>query len=338
MEVLCDSRALGEPLLESRADTTRDLGEAQAIGRPRGQQHQEHGRRAKGTGLIERRLDRKGTIVLLTGIALRHAIPARATDVLHTRSTTSAGQLRAQRTLVAVEVAFALALLVGSAITVQSYARVRRIELGFVPEHVTTLRLTLPAQPYPTFQASARLFDQLLQRVHALPSVTAAGAANTVPLTAVLPGYKKSVEPLASDLRAEPTTIGATLTLATSNYFSTMGMSIVRGRTFQSGDLRWTEHPVIVSKEAARQLFGHDDVVGQQLKVPDRPNLPSFRIVGVATDVLGDQLAQQRAAFLYFPLLDDHVESVSSPLDPTDVTVVVRSSLPSAAVGPQFAR
>ena len=97
-------------------------------------------------------------------------------------STVGRDRIRVRELLVVTEVALALVLLIGSGLMVRSFQELGSVDPGFDPGGVVTFGLTLPATRYSDVDAEARFFDQLLERVRALPGVEAAGATTNLPL------------------------------------------------------------------------------------------------------------------------------------------------------------
>ena len=81
------------------------------------------------------------------------------------------------------EVALALVLLIGAGLMIQSFQRLRDVRLGFNPRNVLAMNLSLPESKYPKGEERADFFQQLLQRIQALPGVKSAAAANYLPLS-----------------------------------------------------------------------------------------------------------------------------------------------------------
>ncbi|MFN2567634.1 MAG: ADOP family duplicated permease [Gemmatimonadaceae bacterium] len=252
------------------------------------------------------------------------------------RVTASRRTQTAQRLLVAVQVALALTLLIGSATMVQSFWRLRRAELGFNPKQLLALDVALPVRAYPDYHENAAFFEQLLARVRAVPGVAAAEAVGVAPLTAA-PSFLG--EPVVAEVwaRGTPTApLPAGVNMATPGYFAAMEIPIARGRAFRPGDLASDARPVLLSAELARALFAEHDPVGRRVKLPDRRELTAFTVVGVAADVPGTSIVSGPARTVYFPALNDaradSTDTHALPVWPREMTVVVRASLPPSSL------
>lgn len=136
------------------------------------------------------------------------------------------GRLRAA--LVVAEMALALVLLVSAGLLVKSYLGMRRIDLGFEPRHVVTFRVALPQSSYADSTRAIAFYDQLLQRVRAVPGVQSAGAATNLPLRGSNSAwYWIEGQPEPPD--AEKPLVA--FRVVTPGYLETLRIRLVRGRT-----------------------------------------------------------------------------------------------------------
>lgn len=278
--------------------------------------------------------------VLLGGMTLVRAGRANLAGAIKGAGRTTAGPqgMRAQRFLVSLQVALALALLIGSAMMVESFWRLRRVELGFQPRQVLAFDLSLPFRQYPRFQDGARFQHELIERIRAVPGVQSAAAAMEVPLTPI-PEYM--FEAFAAEGAAARRSIlpRAAVNLVTPGYFETMKIPVVRGRGFERGDLLGEAPPVVITADLARTLFRGDDAVGQRVRLAEKKEYPAYTVVGVAAPVPGEKLADGPAAMVYFPvtndLQNDTTREVATPFVSREAfTIVVRTSLPASSLVP----
>lgn len=233
---------------------------------------------------------------LLTGVV--PAIGATRTDVQTslraegTHGSTARGRQRVQRTFVAIEVALALILLAGGGLLLNSFLRLQRVDTGFDTTNLLTMRLTLPPERYPGMADIQTFFRTLRERVEALPGVTAAGVASQYPgivfsrIQFEIPGTAPA------DEGALPTAYG---TVVDDAYFTTLGLTPVRGRFPEPGEAR----PVAVVNEAAVQRwFGGEDPVGRQITVRG----DAMEVIGVAPSVRNVGLERAPAPEMYAPM------------------------------------
>ncbi|MGH9408116.1 MAG: ABC transporter permease, partial [Vicinamibacterales bacterium] len=173
---------------------------------------------------------------------------------------------RLRQVLAAAQIALSLMLLIGAFLFLATLRNLHAVDLGFDPAHLTFVPLSLRTQGYNAARSLAferRLVGALRQE----PGIDAASLTATPPL---LVGFyvDEMYREGASETDARP----VTFTIVSADYFRTLALAIVRGRSFTQaetfGDGKSAESPVIVSETLAHQLFGSIDVVGQALREP----------------------------------------------------------------------
>ncbi|WP_420125458.1 ABC transporter permease [Longimicrobium sp.] len=253
------------------------------------------------------------------------------------RATGGRGWHAAQRFLVAMQVALALALLIGSAVMVQSLRALRQVDLGFGARQVVAAEVSLPNRQYRGYGEASRFYAQVLERLRAHPGVTSAEATFTLPLTQTLASFSGGVEVQGKPPRPGEVRPSVAYNLATPGYFEALRIPLLRGRGFRSGDLAGGAPAVVVSEALARGLLGGEDPLGRRVRLDDGQEGAEdgawYTIVGVVGNVAGENVAAGPARTLYLPVLADPLGEGTAPtLVPRDLTVVVRSSLPAASV------
>jgi putative ABC transport system permease protein len=200
--------------------------------------------------------------------------------------------LRTRRLLVVGEVALSVVLLMGAAVMVRSLIAIRTIDAGFEPEGVLTMIVNLPETRYRTDVQRSQFFADALARMRALPGVAAAASIDTVPLTG------GSVQPIVLEGRPEllprdqPTVQVRT---SSRDYAKVMQIPIVRGRDFADSDVE----SVLVSRNAARLLWGDVDPVGKRVTLPLISKTQLITVIGVVGDVKQDDLRQPPPPTIY---------------------------------------
>ena len=207
--------------------------------------------------------------------------------------------------LVTAEVALALVLLVGATLMVQSFINLRGLDTGFSAHNVLTMRLPLPEAKSPLPQDFNSLspvfafYDQLLERIAALPGVRPTGVSLTLPFeTGSRWGRLFSVEgrPPPSSLDQTPA-VG--FVLASHDYFRTMGIAVRRGRIFTRADSADMQYGAVINETLARRFFPNEDPLGKTIWMgPQEDLLPPYlkkrlpdgrftrrTIVGIVADV-----------------------------------------------------
>ena len=237
---------------------------------------------------------------LLTGL-LAGGVPAlRAgrTDLNETlkeggRSDVSGAGLFTRRALIVAEVALSLMLLMGAGVMLRSLHALRTVETGIDADHVLKMEVNLPDARYGTPQQRRAFYDQLLERVRALPGVLSAGLTDTLPVTG-----GGSVQPLVVEGRPElkpseqPTVAVRGIS---AGYFTTLGIPILRGRDVVPSD----RDAMLVSASAAKLLWGDANPVGTRVTLPLMSRTTAVEVVGLTGDVK-EALAEKAPPTVYY--------------------------------------
>jgi predicted permease len=212
---------------------------------------------------------------------------------LRSRGETANGGLRAnvrsgatiRSALVIGQVALSIVLLIGAAILIESMVRLQRQNLGFNPEGLLTMRLSLPLSRYDTDQKRNGFFEALIARVESLPGVRGAAAAMTLPMTGFAGSPVQDANKPPLRLNERPI---ATILIVSPDYFRTLQISLRRGRTFSRRDRGDTQRVAVIDEGLARQLWPEYpaglDPVGQRLFIGGTNPAPA-EIVGIARNV-----------------------------------------------------
>jgi predicted permease len=229
-----------------------------------------------------------------------------------TSRSVSGGRARAKsrKMLLSVEVGLTVILLIGAGLLLKSYELLRSADMGCLTKNVITMHLGLPDARYATPALRANFYDRLLERVRALPGVDAASFVTAVP------GQGYGMDSTFNIMEHPPLPQGSGLASlgrwADPKYFATMGIPILRGRTFDGGKRLDAANEVIVSQSFARQYFPGEDPLGKHLRVGGQ-NAVLVGIVGDTRYAIGETPLAVR----YHPL-DAGVENLG--------TLVIRSS------------
>ncbi len=278
-------------------------------------------------------------LAVITGVlcGLAPAFAALRTSVNDTlkeggRSGSAGGvHTRLRSALVVAEIAVALLLLTASGLLLRSFEKMRSVDLGFRPGHITTAAYSLPQKQYATQPAVDAFDKELLLRLRRLPSAEAAGLTSFLPASG-----DNSNETFLVDGYVPPK--GAKMNLATpavvmGDYFRTMGIPLLRGRTFTETDRAGAQLVVVVNRKLAQHFWPNQDPIGKRLRIGTQEmQTPWLTVVGEMADVkLSSPDAETKEQF-YQPV-EQAEESIGSLASPTDLNgnggyVVLRSTLP----------
>ena len=203
-------------------------------------------------------------------------------------------------TLVIVETALALVLLVGAGLLIKSFARLQGVNPGFSPERVLTAQLSVPAVRYPDSAARRAFWTRLVERVRAIPGVTAVGLTSNVPFNGNVGSGSYSIvgyTPPQND--AQP---HGRQEIVGGDYFRAMQIPLVAGRLFTDADTADSPPVVVIDEFLVKRYFAGKSPIGQQVR-RGGPTSPAFTIVGVVGTInsidLGAPVAKER---IYYPV------------------------------------
>ena len=194
----------------------------------------------------------------------------------------SGGRQRMRSVLVVGEVALTLTLLVGAGLLIQSFRRVLQVDPGFEPQNLLTMQISASN---PDGHQVVGFFNQLQENLRSLPGVKAVAISNGLPMGVVnRPVFFIEGQP-RPEKGKEPGGIRYTVS---PDYFQTMGIDLVKGRTFTTHDTPTTPLTVVID-EALAQRFGNEDPIGKRLS-QSSSGTPSYEIIGVVRHVEQDNL------------------------------------------------
>jgi putative ABC transport system permease protein len=216
------------------------------------------------------------------------------------RNTEGRQPRRLRSGLVIAETALSLLLVAGAGLLLRSFAEILKVDPGFKPEGVLTMRVALPNAIYNKPEQVRGFYDALLDRVQKLPGVTAAGAINALPL-----GGQSSSGTITADSQAVPldnTTPEADQRVVTPGYFQAMGIALVRGRYFTAGDTDGAPRVAIVDETLAQTFWPNQDPTGKRVHLGGLGSkAPWTTIVGVVRHVHNRSLETRSRVEVYWP-------------------------------------
>ncbi|HBY63436.1 MAG TPA: hypothetical protein DEH78_26730 [Solibacterales bacterium] len=198
---------------------------------------------------------------------------------------------RLWKTHLAVEVALALVLFSSAALLLESFRRAMRMELGYRPEHVLTVRVVLDKSRYGTGNRVEAFRRELLARAGALPGVLAAGTDSAPPLGIISQGTGFEVEG-----RPANETFFAGFSNISPDYFMALGTRLLKGRLPAPRD---PEPAVVVSDSFARRFLAGEDALGRRIRLARLEEARWFTIVGVVEDMRHEGPEKTPQAHIY---------------------------------------
>lgn len=213
------------------------------------------------------------------------------------RGSASPSYRRLNNTFVVAQLALSLVLLIGAALLLQSFKNLLAVNPGFQPENLLMGQLFLPPKRYANDVQALNFYDQLLERVRALPGVQAAGISQVSPFSGRGQGVPFTVE--GQEPRPGDPAKLAQLRRVTPDYFTAMGMPILQGRSFAPTDTGTAPPVVIVDEVLARMHWPQGDAVGRRLRIGgDR----LLTVVGVVPSVKYRSSNEETRPHIYRPI------------------------------------
>ncbi|MDP3909414.1 MAG: ABC transporter permease [Gemmatimonadales bacterium] len=207
------------------------------------------------------------------------------------------GRGRARGVLIAGEVALALVLLTGAGLMLRSLGHLRDIDPGFRPAGLLTANVTLPRQAYGSAESVAFL-EAAQQRLAALPGVDASAAAYCLPVSGGCDNVGMTIREQVTDADAPPPPVA--MNMIDGGYFRTMGIPLLRGRTFAPSDRADAPRVAILSRAAAARYWPDGDPLGARIRLTVGWD-DDAEVVGIVGDVRMDALDAAPPPLVYLP-------------------------------------
>jgi predicted permease len=243
--------------------------------------------------------------------------------------STQATRLGLGRSLVALQIAVSLLLLVGAGLLIHTLANLENQNLGFSPQHVLLVNINPELAGYKSQQLPG-LYRQLLDRIGALPGVRSASIGTTSPMS----GGESSTEISVKDQTRPPAENTSQLVAVGPQYFETEGMRIVAGRGISTRDTAASPPIAVVNQAFVRHFLSKESSVGRRFSPGSPFQAPGFEIVGVVEDAKYGSAREETepifflAAYQIASVLTSVREiEVRATGDPTGLTAEVRAAI-----------
>jgi putative ABC transport system permease protein len=205
-----------------------------------------------------------------------------------------------RRAFVIAEIALSLTLLVGAGLLIKSFVRLGRVQLGFNPENVLTMRVALPSNRYTEPPRQAAFYQQVVERVRALPGAQSASLISDPPMSGSTGLWQNTFHIEGKPLPPPGERRAASLRWITPDYFKTMGIQLRRGRRLSEADVEGGPRVAVIDEAMARQFFPDEDPIGKRIVIYWRDRIPR-EIVGVVGDVRQASLDKDAGPHMYIP-------------------------------------
>ncbi len=237
------------------------------------------------------------------------------------QATLGGARQRLRGLLVVAEVALAVVLVIGAGLMIRSLSELGRIDLGFTPDRLLTMRLSVPNARYDTPEKVVSFYRQLNERIRAVPGVQAAGTVRVLPLATSIGDYGLDVE----GFQEGPGHYAkGDWQVASDGAFEAMGSRLIRGRWFASSDTTDGTLVAVVNETLARTYWTDPNaVIGGHIKVGSQKN-PWATVVGIVADERHNGVTGVVKEKFYIPLSQWHIATGGNVA--RSAFVVVRAS------------
>ena len=281
-------------------------------------------------------------VALLTSFLFGLAPALRAaridlTDSLKEGQTTSGGAGRQlfRRTLVVVEMALAVVLLMGAGLMLRSLWSLQRVDLGLQSSNVLTMRLALPQASYQQPEQVVQFFQQLVDRVRSVPGVRSAGAARSLPLANTIGDWGLMVD---GYVPPPGTNAKGDWQIVTDGYIESIGERVIRGRSITAADRTDTQPVALINETMARTYWSGREAIGGRMRLGgSNPNRPFVTVVGIVADVKHNGITDVVKEKFYIPHTQWHISTgnpvrslalvVKAQGDPASIVSAVRQEI-----------
>ncbi|HEX7284698.1 MAG TPA: ABC transporter permease [Candidatus Angelobacter sp.] len=216
--------------------------------------------------------------------AVRGELPSRLASGRGANVGLSHGRFRGA--VVASQIALSLVLMTGAGLMVRTFLALRHVDLGFDPARIGFAEINAGKAIDHNLDRQKVFFQQLLERVQAIPGVTAAGETSSIPALLAGPYAPIDVPGITHSERW-----GAMLEFCSEDYFRTLGLQLQHGRTLTRADIDSAAQVAVINRTLAIKYFGKADPVGKRMQVVDFDKIPGqtqaspyFEIIGVVAD------------------------------------------------------
>ena len=231
--------------------------------------------------------------------------------------------------MVVLEIALAMVLLVGAGLMIKSLLRLNEVNLGFDPENVLTMHISLPQSKYAEKGQQSAFSQELLQRVGRLPGVESAGTISPLPLTGgSMQEFFIEGDPPATSNQG----FNTNLHRCSPDYFRTMRIPLLKGRYFDERDVGQSQSVVIVNETFARRFWPDEDAVGKRISFSG-PDGPWSNIVGVVGDIRHLRLEAEAGLEMYRPYSQSPIPYVALVARSDSGASAIANSIKSEVAG-----
>jgi putative ABC transport system permease protein len=247
------------------------------------------------------------------------------------KGATGAARHHVRRALVMVEVALAVMLVIGAGLLLRTVYNLSAVDAGFDRSRLVTFSMALPVANYQQANARAGLYQRLLQKLRGVAGVQGASAMSGLPPNRPLNANDTDIDNYTAPPEGPFENVDYYQNVM-SDYFETMGIPIVQGRSFHPSDAASPGMVAVVNETLVNTFWKGQNPIGQRLRPCCGDEVPWFTVVGVAKDVKQGGVDQKTGTEFYF-LVDQVINGPPRIANaPSTMNIVLRTTLPPATL------
>jgi predicted permease len=247
------------------------------------------------------------------------------------KGATGAARHHIRRALVMAEVALAVMLVIGAGLLLRTVFNLTNVDSGFDRSRLVTFSMALPLADYPQAPLRAQLYQRLLDKLRGVSGIQAASAMSGLPPNRPLNANDTDIDNYTAPPEGPFENVDYYQNVM-SDYFETMGIPIVAGRSFQPGDAASSGMVAVVNETLVNTFWKNLNPIGQRLRPCCGDQIPWFTVIGVAKDVKQGGVDQRTGTEFYFFV--DQTARVPPPAAqaPGVINFVLRTTLTPATL------
>lgn len=253
------------------------------------------------------------------------------------RGATRHARHHIRRGLVMAEVALAVMLVVGAGLLARTVYNLTAVDAGFDRSRLVTFSMPVSIRNYPQPAARAQVYERLLGRLRSVPGVQAATAMTGLPPNRPVNANDTDIDNYTAPPEGPFENVDY-YQYVRSDYFETIGIPIVQGRSFQPVDAASTGMVAVVNETLVNTFWNGRNPIGLRLRPCCGDEVPWFTVVGVAKDVKQGGVDQKTGTEFYFYVDQTSRVPSQNAISPANMNIVLRTTLPPDALAQTIER
>ncbi|HKE85268.1 MAG TPA: ABC transporter permease [Vicinamibacterales bacterium] len=247
------------------------------------------------------------------------------------KGATGAARHHVRRALVMAEVALAVMVVIAAGLLVRTVYNLTNVDAGFNRSRLVTFSITLPRVNYPQASARMAMFQRIIDTLRAVPGVQGASAMSGLPPNRPLNANDTDIDNYTAPPGGPYENVDYYQNVV-ADYFETMGIPIVQGRSFQPADAASTGMVAIVNERLVNTFWKGKNPIGQRLRPCCGDQVPWFTVVGVAKDVKQGGVDQRTGTEFYFFVDQMAALPPANAQAPATMNIALRTTLSASAL------